>query len=133
MMNQDSTIVALFVRAPIPGRVKTRLAADLGNDGACRLYLAMVTDVLSNIKSCGFPIYLFYDDNDVEKLPEEWIAASSMVVRQTGNNIGQRMAAAFEYSFSQNIDQVILVGSDIPCLDSRVMLSAATSLAVNRH
>lgn len=127
-MNQDATIVVLFVRVPIPGRVKTRLAVALGADGACSVYRAMVTDILSNITPCGFPIYLFYDGNDVENLPEEWITASSTVVPQTGDNIGERMAAAFEYCFSRNIDQVILVGSDIPSLDSSVMLSAATSL-----
>ena len=35
-MNQPqadiATTVALFVRAPIPGRVKTRLAAGMGNE-----------------------------------------------------------------------------------------------------
>jgi len=128
MMNQDATIVALFVRAPIPGRVKTRLAVDLGNDGACSLYRAMVTDILSNIAPYDFPIYLFYEGNDVENLPEEWITASSTAVPQAGDDIGERMAAAFEYCFAHNIDQVILVGSDIPGLDARVMLSAATSL-----
>jgi uncharacterized protein len=129
MMNQDSTIVVLFVRDPIPGRVKTRLATDLGNDGACNLYRAMVTDILSNITSCDFPVCLFYEGDDVGNLPEEWVTASSTVVPQAGDNIGERMAAAFEYCFAHNINQVILVGSDIPSLDSRVMLSAATSLA----
>lgn len=130
MKNKISpTIVALFVRVPIPGRVKTRLASALGNDGACGLYQAMVADVLFTVKNSGIPIYLFHDGTYSSELPDEWVQASSKVVAQTGDSIGERMTAAFEHCFANNIGQVILVGSDIPGLDSRVMLSASTALA----
>ncbi|MDD2581818.1 MAG: TIGR04282 family arsenosugar biosynthesis glycosyltransferase [Desulfuromonadaceae bacterium] len=129
MKNPDVTVVvALFVRVPIPGGVKTRLATELGNDEACCLYQAMVADILSNITSCGFPVYLFHDGNDVSELPEEWVKASSKVIAQTGDSIGEKMAAAFEYCFAHAIGQVILAGSDIPALDAQVVLSASTAL-----
>lgn len=131
MKRQDvPVIVALFVRVPIPGRVKTRLATDLGNDGACDLYLAMVADVLSNIKSCNFPLYLFHDGNYGNELPAEWINASSKVIAQIGNSIGERMAAAFEHCFAENIEQVILVGSDIPGLDYEIIITASVALDI---
>jgi len=123
------TIVALFVRVPLPGRVKTRLAADLGNDGACGLYRAMVTDILDNLKDCGFPLYLFHDGTYGSELPEEWLQAASKVVAQSGDSIGERMARAFEHCFAENRAQVILVGSDIPGLDSGVIIAASGALA----
>ncbi len=122
------TIVALFVRVPIPGRVKTRLAQDLGEHDACELYKAMVADILENTKVSGFPIYLFHDGVDSKGLPQEWMEASDKVIVQTGESIGERMAAAFEYCFDNNVDQVILIGSDIPGIDSGILLKAAMTL-----
>lgn len=36
-MDKDNAIL-VFVRHPTPGRVKTRLAAGVGSDGAARFY-----------------------------------------------------------------------------------------------
>lgn len=124
----NSTVVALFVRVPVPGRVKTRLASDLGDEGACSLYRSMVADILFNIVACGFPIYLFHDGRDGSGLPTEWVAASSRVIPQEGDSIGERMAAAFERCFVEKIGQVILIGSDIPGLDARVISTASKAL-----
>jgi len=123
------TIVALFVRVPLPGRVKTRLAADLGNDGACELYRAMVADILASLNDCGFPVYLFHDGINGSELPGEWLQAAVKVVAQAGDSIGERMARAFEHCFAENTAQVILVGSDIPGLDSGIIVTAAAALA----
>ena len=129
MINPSAaTVVALFVRVPVPGRVKTRLASHFGADAACTLYRAMVADILSNITACSYPIYLFHDGKDGSELPEGWIAASSRVIPQEGDSIGARMAAAFERCFADGIDQVVLVGSDIPGLDNRLICEASKSL-----
>jgi len=124
----NSSIVALFVRVPVPGRVKTRLASDLGDEGACSLYRSMVADILSNIMVCSYPIYLFHDGKDDSELPEEWIAGSSRVIHQEGDSIGERMAAAFEQCFAEDNEQVLLVGSDIPGLDNQVIFEASKAL-----
>jgi len=121
--------VAVFVRVPLPGQVKTRLAPGLGIVGACELYRAMVTDILANLKDCGFPVYLFHDGTDSRDLPGEWLQAASSVVAQTGDSLGEKMASAFEQCFAENVDKVVLVGSDIPGLDSGIMITAAAALA----
>jgi len=132
MINPSTaTVVALFVRMPVPGRVKTRLASHFGADAACGLYQAMVADILSNIAACGYPMYLFHDGKVGSELPEEWIAASSRVIPQEGDGIGERMAAAFERCFAAEIEQVVLVGSDIPGLDNRVICEASKALESN--
>jgi rSAM/selenodomain-associated transferase 1 len=124
-------VVALFVRVPVPGQVKTRLAGGLGADGACRLYQAMVADILSNIQACAFPLYLFHDGTERSALPAAWVAVAAKVIAQQGEGIGARMAAAFEHCFAENIGQVILVGSDIPGLDADVLVKASAALAVH--
>jgi uncharacterized protein len=124
----NPTIVALFVRVPVPGRVKTRLVSVLGEDGACGLYRAMVADILANVSDSGIPIYLFHDGICSSELPDEWVQVSSKAIAQTGCSIGEKMAAAFEYCFAENIEQVVLAGSDIPGLNSDIIVSAVVSL-----
>ncbi len=126
---RNCPVVALFVRVPLPGQVKTRLVGGLGADGACRLYQAMVADILCNIRACAFPLYLFHDGTEAIDLPATWVAAATKVIAQQGEGIGERMAAAFEHCFAENIGQVILVGSDIPGLDADVLVNASAALA----
>jgi rSAM/selenodomain-associated transferase 1 len=121
-------VVALFVRLPVPGRVKTRLAHDLGDEAACDLYRAMVADIIANITACGLQIYLFHDGQDSVLMPKEWLDAAADVLRQRGDSLGERMTAAFEYLFSIGREQVILTGSDIPGIDALLLRSAIDSI-----
>jgi hypothetical protein len=125
-MKTDSqrNAVALFVRNPVPGKVKTRLARDIGYENACNFYQVMVKDILNNITSINMPVYLFHDGINSSGLPREWIDASYAVVAQQGDSIGERMAAAFNLLFSDNLHQVALIGSDIPGLDSQLLMAA---------
>ncbi len=124
----DPPVVAFFVRMPVPGRVKTRLASVLGDQNACQLYQAMVSDILAALNTCSLPIYLFHDGREDDVLPAAWMAAASRSIAQKGGDIGERMAAAFEYCFGEGIQRVLLVGSDIPGLEAGVIEEAAATL-----
>lgn len=121
--------VALFVRVPVPGLVKTRLAAALGDQGACQLYEAMVADILTQLRRCPFPLFLFHDGHENAPLPPAWRAAASRVSPQQGEGLGERMAAAFASCFAQGFGRVILAGSDIPGLEAGVLIQTAAALA----
>lgn len=124
----QQTIVAIFVRCPVPGRVKTRLACDLGDEAACGLYRAMVADCIANARSCALPVFLFHDGYDESCLPPDWLAAAGRVFRQEGDTLGERMNEAFERSFSAGAGGVILTGSDIPGIDAALLRSALASI-----
>ncbi|MBB5348018.1 TIGR04282 family arsenosugar biosynthesis glycosyltransferase [Desulfoprunum benzoelyticum] len=125
-VDQDAqSVVALFVRVPIPGRVKTRLAAAIGERQACTLYQAMVTDVLAAVRASGLPLYLFHDDRGDGALPAAWVDAAVKVVPQSGGDIGERMAAGFAHCFAEGMNRVMLVGSDIPALHGAMLTEAA--------
>lgn len=129
MRPDAATVVVLFVRLPVPGRVKTRLAAGLGAEGACHLYQAMVADILDALGNCGLPIHLWYDEGDDRAVPQAWRDAAARVQRQRGGDIGERMAAACADCFAGGTDQAILIGSDIPDLDSETIRAAQAALA----
>ncbi len=49
---RNATLI-IFCRRPAAGRVKTRLALDLGDEAAARLYAAFVTDLFKTAGQCG--------------------------------------------------------------------------------
>ena len=120
--------VALFVRPPVPGRVKTRLAATIGDRFSCTLYRAMVLDVLRAVQASGLELCLFHDGSDSQQLPPAWRRAAAAVRPQVDGDLGARMAAAFVDCFAAGCDRVLLAGSDLPGLDSTTLLAAAESL-----
>lgn len=124
----QQAVIAVFVRHPVPGRVKTRLAHDLGDEAACDLYRAMVADCIASVRACGLPLFLFHDGQDTAGLPPEWMGAADALFRQEGESLGERMTAAFERSFAAGALGVILTGSDIPGIDAGLLRSALESI-----
>jgi hypothetical protein len=126
----QQNVAAVFVRHPVPGLVKTRLARNLGDEPACDLYRAMVVDVIDNVRASRLPLYLFHDGRD-DALPQEWTEAADSIFRQEGESLGERMGAAFEKSFATGANAVVLAGSDIPGIDVPLLRSALGSLECN--
>ena len=122
------TIVCLFVKPPIPGRVKTRLARSLGNDQACAIYLQLVEQILGQIQASGIPLALFFDGDDPNLLPLHWRSAAAICCQQVGNDLGERMTAAFRQLFDAGYHAVMLCGSDIIGIDAGYLQQAAKKL-----
>jgi rSAM/selenodomain-associated transferase 1 len=124
----DQTIVALFVRRPIIGRVKTRLARDLGDEAVCELYRAMVADVIAAVAGSGMQLALFHDGTEGDLLPPEWCGAAVAVFPQEGDDLGSRMDRAFRRAFADGAAGVILIGSDIPGIDTPLLTAAREAI-----
>ncbi len=124
-------IVAIFVKPPIPGHVKTRLARSIGNKAACKIYRRLADSIVDQIKASGIPMAIFFDGEDSSKLPESWRKDSVICQKQTGDNLGKRMVEAFARLFAEGIEQVVLIGSDIVGLDSGYLVKAFDQL--NTH
>lgn len=122
------TVAVIFVRHPVPGRVKTRLARALGDEDACALYRAMVADCIANVRASGLPLFLFHDGQDAAGLPPGWVRAAETVLSQEGESLAERMSAAFERSFAAGAQAVVLIGSDIPGIDAELLRSAVESV-----
>lgn len=124
-----SRTIALFVKPPIPGRVKTRLARDIGDEAACNIYLGLADHAIQQIQFSGIPLALFFEGEDISLLPDSWQQAAQICIPQQGQGLGDRMAAAFSRLFTDNVDQVVLVGSDIPGIDVAYLRHAFDLLA----
>lgn len=103
----------IFCKAPIAGQVKTRLIPSLGEDAACSLHKALatkrITDCLTNEITSIADVYLWCSSELNHPFFEMFDVVKK---RQEGENLGQRMAQAFESEDRPGI----LIGTDCPNL-----------------
>ena len=125
----SKTALIVFAREPRLGRVKTRLARDLGAELALELYQGLVEDVLAvagRTAAAGRFIYAA-DLEPAGSFFARWQAGFA-VVAQTGADLGARMDAAFREVVGAGFDRVILIGSDCPDLTPAILADAAQRL-----
>ena len=110
--HQEATArLAIFARAPVRGKVKTRLAQDVGEDAAFAAYQALLAATLTKLApGRGDFAPEIWMEGDAQAT-REW-QRGLPVRRQPAGDLGARMAAAFADGVSA------LVGCDIPELDA---------------
>ncbi|CAH2031488.1 TIGR04282 family arsenosugar biosynthesis glycosyltransferase [Trichlorobacter ammonificans] len=128
-METAGSCIALFVKPPLPGRVKTRLARSIGHPAACRLYEMLVRRTIAHCRASGLSLVICHDGDDPALLPAFWLKRASTCLPQRGADLGERMADAFTRLFAAGAQRVILIGSDIPGLDADYLRQADRLLA----
>jgi rSAM/selenodomain-associated transferase 1 len=107
--------IILFVKDPQPGRVKTRLAAAVGEAEAAAIYKQLVEAVCRVIpQDCN--VEIFYDPPEKRVFIESWLRtrlpARVRFFAQTAGDLGVRMAQAFAEVFTEGARKVAIIGSD---------------------
>jgi rSAM/selenodomain-associated transferase 1 len=125
--------VLIFVRAPVPGQVKTRLARALGDNGAATLYRAMGRTIVDRLRSPSAPWHLeaWYTPatQDAARMVSDWLDLSALALHpQEEGSLGHRMDRAIADAFERGATRVCLVGSDIPDLDATHVAEAFRAL-----
>lgn len=125
-----SRTVVVFAKEPVPGRVKTRLAADIGNDAAARIYRTLGRETVEALHGGGWRIQVFADppDEGARRRVATWLGVPVEDVRpQIDGDLGARMSAAMEEAFLSS-DRVCVVGTDVPDLDIETLDRAFAAL-----
>lgn len=126
-----ASAIIFFIKAPVPGRVKSRLATALGDDTALSLYRAFVLDMLETIERTGIPYSVFVDPPDAVPAVSSWLGQHRRILPQRGSDLGERMANAFRGIFAAGAEHATLIGSDIPDLPIEILHQAMDAL--ERH
>ena len=113
--------VLLFVRAPELGRVKTRLEKKMGAATVLRLYKCFVQDIMETLITGGHDITVFFTPPDRGLAVRSWLGETIPVQKQSGKTLGDRMRNAFSDVFATGVDQAVLLGSDLPDMDNRII------------
>ena len=124
----DDPLILLFVKAPIRGQVKSRLAAVLGQDAALELYRNFVLDILTSIEKSGVPCRICHHPPDGGEIVKTWLGDRFRYMPQEGKDIGERMERAFRRAFSEGASRAVLIGSDIPDLPPALLRDAVERL-----
>jgi uncharacterized protein len=122
--------VILMLKEPVPGNVKTRLARDVGEQEACRVYRTLVELQLRFIPK-GWEVEICFSPASALPVMKEWLGQSYQYHPQVEGDLGMRMAAAVLRQQPSAQRPVILVGGDCPYLSDVVLEECATLL--NRH
>ena len=113
-MNENLAI--LFCRSPELGKVKKRLAIEIGKEKALKVYKILLDSVIGEMDNPEFhPIVFLKGDR---KKFEKHNPKSFDIASQDDGDLGERMHKSFQKGFEQGAENVILFGSDI--LDLRV-------------
>lgn len=123
---EKKNALILFVRHPEIGRVKTRLARDIGDERALEIYTQLLNHTQAITKELDCDRFVFYADsvaaNDI------WEGNDYRKRVQAGDTLGERMKNAFEELFNSDYRKVVIIGSDCPQLSSAIIGDAFKTL-----
>ena len=135
-MNSSVNHLGLFAKFWEPGRVKTRLAATLGNQLACELYEIFLFHLLDSIAPVSDHTTVVFSPPDREADFRAAIALNWMLEPQSEGDLGDRMRNFFAGQFSsassaQRKTKVVVIGADCPQLSVTEIQTAFDELDKN--
>jgi len=102
-------LVIVFVKNIKLGKVKTRLAENIGNHAAAEVYNELIGVTKKAIENVTSDIRIYFSET-LEN--GEWKEHYKAV--QKGENLGDRMRNAFNDGFEDGYESIVLIGSDLP-------------------
>ena len=118
-------VVALFLKVPALGKVKTRLAKTMGDEGALMAYADLVKFLLNRLE--GSRIHIHHTSPDPSPMVE-WLGEKYVYSLQDGLGLGERLPHAMELEFAEGADKLIFIGGDCPFIDQARIESAFAAL-----
>jgi len=123
-MKRTDIQVVIMCKAPVPGRVKTRLIGRYTADEAAALHAAMATTVIERASRLFADVVIAADDPkhvffDAFALP---------VVRQEEGDLGARMQRQIERALHSGAAAVLVLGTDSPHMRDTRLIAAAEAL-----
>ena len=117
------TLVIVFVKNITLGTVKTRLAKTIGDLGAFEVYTELVKLTEKATENLGVDKRIYFSNRIVE---DQWKGEPKAV--QYGNDLGDRMCNAFKDGFDAGYKRIVLIGSDLPDINSNHIINGLKAL-----
>ena len=122
----DNALI-IFIKNPVKGKVKTRIARTVGDDRALAIYLELSKITRENVLLLrGVKIYLFY--SDFIATDDDWSNTDFDKQVQVGEDLGERMSNAFDFVLKKH-KYACIIGSDCPTLSVQIMQQAFVELS----
>jgi len=119
----------IFTRNPQPGKVKTRLAATIGNEATLQIYKQLLLHTVSMTYQLPIDKIIFYSDYIDQE--DVWESTYYHKQVQQGSELGERMKNAFASTFEREYNKIVIIGTDCPGLNAEIIMNAFATLDKN--
>lgn len=119
-------LIIVFLKAPSPGTVKTRLAQSIGPEAACKAYIEMSQSVLEKLRGCN-SVQLRFTPDDAKPEIQSLLQPSWSSAPQGSGDLGDRMKRAFQ----ETAGPAILIGTDCPTIEPADLDEARSALEIH--
>ncbi len=125
----EKNLLMIFIKNPVEGKVKTRLAASVGSTNALQVYkklLRHTQDVAIQV-DCDRQVWY----SSMIDRRDSWNTDLFDKKLQQGDDLGERMSVAFRKGFETGYKNVVIIGSDCPDLTPQHIDKAFEELESN--
>lgn len=130
IVSPHSTAVVLMAKAPVPGRVKTRLCPPLHPEAAAALAHAFLRDAAAKLRTLrAISPHLAFTPAEAEPWFQKEAGESVRILPQEGADLGERMDRLVRRLLEEGHPAVVLVGTDLPTLPGALLQTAVDLLA----
>ena len=124
---ENKKALVIMLKNPIAGKVKTRLAADIGEQKALLVYQELLNHTHNITKNCSADKFIFYSDT-VER-NDQFDSVLYKKYTQCSGDLGVRMDYAFSIPFKNEYKDVVMIGADCYDLTANHIEQAFEALA----
>lgn len=120
-------LLIIFVKNPVPGTVKRRLACNIGAEEAARVYKKiseMVINKTAPERGDPYTVEICFSPQHAETAIRAWLVNNESYYPQQGSTLGERMGNAFKRTFENKYKKVSLIGSDCPDISKDIILQS---------
>jgi len=128
--SEKNAALAVMVKVPLPGQVKTRLTPLLSEEEAADLYRSFVTDLFVNLRGAPLPADLFTavtppgtKEDFTGLIPDD-----VDFFTQSGEGLGDRIQSVFKCLFDKGYEKAVVTGSDSPDMPVSLIEEAIAAL-----
>jgi rSAM/selenodomain-associated transferase 1 len=104
------SLLIIFYRNPLLGKVKTRLAASVGHQRALDIYRKLSMHTRTVAENLPLDKIVFY--SDTIDLMDMWPNATFLKAFQEGDDLGEKMKNAFVAGFETGYTSICIIGTD---------------------
>lgn len=115
----------IFIKNPEKGKVKTRLAVNLGDDKALEVYQKLLRITREQTEPIPCIKHLCYSER-VED--DDWKETSFNKHVQGKGDLGEKMLGAFQGVFERGAERMVIIGSDCPQITTEIIETAFEKL-----
>lgn len=120
--------IVLFIKAPVAGRVKTRLFPELAPSQAAELYRALAQDTWETAGLLSDHEKMIAYEPHADHPRPDWLNGVGHWFVQEGATLGDRLIHATEQTYRTRPGPMLVIGTDLPGLTPELLHEAATLL-----